>query len=184
MIDRSIIKRCFRNDTKAQRLLYDHYKNDWYAICLRYLDGRETANDILQNSLIKIFSKISTYDENKGQFSSWSNKIVVNECLSYLRSSIHKRKFVEVDTDNPIIYDGISPVDNLSAEELTKIIQNLPDGYRAVFNLFAVEGFTHKEIAERLNISEGTSKSQYFKARKMLQKKVEYLFNYRAYERI
>lgn len=184
MIDRSIIKRCYKNDTQAQRQLYEYHKNDWYAICLRYLNGRETANDILQNSLIKIYSKIKTYDEAKGKFSSWSNKIVVNECLSYLRSSIHKRKHLEVDPDNPIIYNGISPLDNLTAEELTKIIQNLPDGYRAVFNMFAIEGFTHKEIAEKLSISEGTSKSQYFKARKILQKKVEYLINYRAYERI
>ena len=184
MIDKTIIKRCTKNDTKAQRLLYEHYKSEWYGICLRYLDGRETANDILQNSLIKIYGKINTYDETKGKFSSWSNKVVVNECLSYLRSSIHQRRYIEVDPSNPLIYEGITPIDRLTAEELTKLIQKLPDGYRAVFNMFAIEGFTHKEIAEKLGISEGTSKSQYFKARRILQKKVEYLINYRAYERV
>lgn len=184
MFDRTIILRCLKNDTKAQRHLYDTYKNKWYAICLRYLNNRDTANDILQNSLIKIFSNIKTFDENKGTFSAWSNRIVINECLSHLRSSLHKSRLLNVDNDDSAIYQGLTPIDNLTAEELTKIIQKLPDGYRVVFNMHAIEGYTHKEIAEELGISEGTSKSQYFKARKVLQKKVEYLINYRAYERI
>jgi len=184
MIDRSIIKRCVKNDAKAQRLLFNRYKHHWYGVCLRYLDSNETANDILQNSLIKIYSNIKSYDETKGKFSSWSNKIVTNECLSYLRSSLHKRKLLEIDHNNTIVYNGITPVDNLTAEELIKIIQKLPNGYRAVFNMYAIEGYTHKEIAEKLSISEGTSKSQYFKARQILQKKVEFMINYRAYERI
>lgn len=184
MFDRTIIARCCKNDTKAQRQLYQFHKNGWYAICLRYLNGRETANDVLQNGLIKIYSNIKTFDERKGSFAAWSNKIVVNECLSYLRSSIHKKKNLEVDPESTIIYKGLTPIDNLTAEELTKLVQNLPDGYRAVFNLHAIEGYTHKEIAQKLSITEGTSKSQYFKARKILQKKVEYLINYRAYERI
>jgi len=184
MLDRTIILRCLKNDAKAQRQLYDAYKNKWYSICLRYLNNRETANDILQNSLIKIFSHIKTFDENKGSFSAWSNRIVINECLSYLRSSMHKSSLLHVDTDNSAIYEGLTPIDNLTAEELTKIIQKLPNGYRVVFNMHAIEGYTHKEIAEKLAITEGTSKSQYFKARKVLQKQVEYLINYRAYERI
>ena len=184
MLDRTVILRCCKNDTKAQRLLYDTYKNKWYAICLRYLGNRETANDILQNSLIKIYSHIKTFDENKGSFSAWSNRIIINECLSYLRSAFHKSSLLQVDPDNSAIYKGLTPIDNLTAEELTRIIQQLPNGYRAVFNMHAIEGYTHKEIAEKLAITEGTSKSQFFKARKILQKKVEYLINYRAYERI
>lgn len=145
---------------------------------------RELSNDMLQNGLIKIFRHVDQFDSSRGSFSAWSNKIILNECLEYLRSQMHKHSLIELNPDNQLMYNGLSPISQLTAEELTNLIHKLPDGYRAVFNLHAIDGYTHKEVAAKLNISEGTSKSQYFKARKILQKKVEYLTNYRAYERI
>lgn len=184
MTEKILITRCKKNDRTAFKELYDQHKRQWFTICLRYMTCRNLSNDMLQNGLIKIFKHITQFDPSKGSFSAWSNKIIVNECLEYLRSQMHKHSMHELNPDSQLMYNGLTPIGQLTAEELTNLIQKLPNGYRSVFNLHAIDGYTHKEIAAKLNISEGTSKSQYFKARKILQKKVEYLINYRAYERI
>ncbi len=184
MIQSNLIQRCKQGDEVAFKELYQKYKHCWFTICLRYMSDRNLASDMLQNGLIKIISRIHQFDPSKGKFQSWSNKIIVNECLEYLRSQMHKHYTQELNADNQMIYNGLSPIDQISAAELINLIQRLPNGYRTVFNLHAIEGFTHKEVAIKLNISEGTSKSQYFKARKILQRQVEYLTNYRAYEQI
>ena len=179
-----IIAKCLKKDRTAQRQLYDLYKHQWYTVCLRYADQRESANDILQNALIKIFDKIHQFKPELGKFSSWSYKIILNECYSFHRKRVNQRSEIEIKEGADIEASDTTPIEKLSAEELTKIIQMLPDGYRAVFNMYAVEGYTHKEIASKLGIAVGTSKSQYFKAKKILREKVEYLINYRAYEKI
>ncbi len=175
MLEKEIIARVKRRDTKAQRMLYDKFKAYWYRICLRYNSGQVDAQDVLQNSLVKIFSNIGQFDIRKGDFKSWSSKIVVNENLMYLRKNRKNWQTADVDEQMDLQSNEHSPVDILSAEALTEMIQNLPEGYRIVFNMYVVEGYSHKEIAQQLKISEGTSKSQLFKAKKLLKQKLEVL---------
>jgi len=149
---KDLISKAKKQDATAQMELYRHFKAYWYAICLRYNGNRFDADDCLQNSLINIFSKLGQFDVNKGDFKSWSAQVVVNDNLMF-----------HLAEDTSII----------SSENLTKLIQGLPNGYRAVFNLYVLEGYTHNEISSILDISVGTSKSQLSKARKLLQHQLE-----------
>lgn len=155
-------------------MLFAQYKSYWYSICLRYGRNEHDAMDMLQNGLINIYTKISQFNSDRGNFKSWSGRIIVNDCLMYLR----KNSFISEDLNNHhnVFDKSETSLDILSAEELTKLIQKLPDGYRAVFNLYVLEGYQHREIAEKLKISEGTSKSQLFKAKKLLREKLEILY--------
>lgn len=143
-------------------------------ICLRYQNGRFDAEDCLQNALVKIFSKLSTFDPDKGKFEHWSSRVVTNENLIFLRK---RKAFDNLDEaeDRIAAPTHFSDEQALSPKQLTSIIQKLPEGYRTVFNLYVLDGYTHQEIAQILNISVGTSKSQLFKARKMLQQQLEVL---------
>lgn len=175
MTEQLIISKAKKGDRSAQTLLYQEYQSLWYSICLRYNKNRHDALDVLQNALVKIFTKIDQFNHEKGSFKSWSAQVVVNENLMYLRKLNINFKVDQIETELHIENQGESAVDILSAEELTNMIQTLPDGYRAVFNLYVIEGYQHKEIAELLNISVGTSKSQLFKAKRLLQEKLEVL---------
>ena len=170
-----IIKNAGKRNRKAQNQLYGQFGSLWYSICLRYQEKEEDAQDALQNALIKIYTKINQFDSAKGSFKSWSARIVVNENLMLLR----KNKNIFTQSPEQLNYErpdrGISANDILSARELTKMIQSLPEGYRMVFNLHVIEGFSHEEIAEKLGISTGTSKSQLYKAKQQLKQKLEVL---------
>jgi RNA polymerase sigma-70 factor (ECF subfamily) len=171
-----IIRQAGKNNRKAQAQLYDKFGALWYSICLRYHANIDDAQDALQNALIRIYTKIRQFDPEKGQFKSWSSKIVVNENLMILR----KNQKIKMDSPDDMSFDirdsnHNTAIDILSAKELTKMIMNLPEGYRVVFNMFVIEGYSHEEIAEKLNISVGTSKSQLFKAKKFLRQKLEVL---------
>jgi len=141
------------------------------------MSTRFDAEDALQNALISIITKMNQFDDSIGSFDAWSNKIVVNECIMILRKN--KKIFTtelndqleKQENDDCIIHD-------LTQKEITKLVQNLPDGYRLVFNLFAIEGYSHQEIASLLSITEGTSKSQLFKARKMLKTSLDKILMY------
>lgn len=137
--------------------------------CLRYVKNRSEAEDVLQESYIKIFKQLKTYDSRKAQFITWSNRVVINTCLMHLR-----KKNVLRDFDNIIDFSGkltvdSEAVDNLSLQDLTNFITQLPKGYRTVFNMYVIDGYNHPEIAEQLDIAVSTSKTQLMKARKMLQ---------------
>jgi RNA polymerase sigma-70 factor (ECF subfamily) len=175
MTEQQIISKAKKGDRSAQTLLYQEYQSVWYSICLRYNKNRQDALDVLQNALIKVFTKIDQFDQNKGSFKSWSAQVVVNENLMYLRKLNINYKIDPIDAELQVADQQESALDILSAEELTKMIQKLPDGYRAVFNMYVIEGYQHKEIAELLQISVGTSKSQLFKAKRLLQEKLEVL---------
>jgi len=170
--DEEIINACIKQDKKAQRTLYKKYASIMYGICLRYCNRKAEAEDVLQEAFIKIFSNIKTY-RCEGSFEGWLKRIVVNTALNYYKSNL-KRAF---DESIDCVQEGHLATDNnnetdLSAEELMKMINELADGYRIVFNLYAIEGYSHKEIAEMLNISENTSKSQLSRARVILQNKI------------
>lgn len=167
--DHFLARAILRGEKAAMTTFYDTYSGKMLAICRRYLPDAMQAEDVMIESLMKVIQKIDQFGF-KGSFEGWVKRIVVNEALMKLRS----QKNVEIDIDevNPINFTE-PEFSDLEAEELLEMIHELPDGYRTVFNLYALEGYNHKEIAERLGISEGTSKSQLSRARSLLQKMIE-----------
>ncbi len=178
-----IIKNIKKGDQKAHTLMYDLFKTDWFRICLRYNQNRADASDALQNALINIFKKIDQFDSDRGNFAAWSSKIVVNENLMLIRKRSNAFRTDEIKEEINIWDHSETPIEKLSAEELTSLIQTLPDGYRAVFNLYVIDGYSHSDIADSLNISIGTSKSQLFKARKLIKEKLEVHLSMEGYGR-
>lgn len=174
-----LIDQCLLGQAKAQRELYGKYSSHWYMVCLRYLKNETIAQDIMQNGLVKIFTKLKSFDGSKSKFKTWSTKVMANECLQHYRGK--KIEFENADiadsTTQSLSYTD-DPIHKLSAEEITQFIQALPEGYRLVFNLVAVEGYTHVEVGERLGIKPGTSKSQFFKARNLLKTQLKKLYGY------
>lgn len=167
--EREIIELCQKQNSIGQRDLYDKYSGVVFGICKRYAKDEMTANDMLQDSFIKVFKNIENY-EFKGSFEGWVKRVTVNVCLDTLRKLKKNSIFIDDYTDSSFVsVVEESALERMSAEEIINQIRKLPDGYRVVFNLFAVEGYNHKEIAEMLEISESTSKTQYRKARLRLQ---------------
>jgi RNA polymerase sigma-70 factor (ECF subfamily) len=165
--DLELIEACLKDNPTAQRVLYDKYSSKLYGICLRYSKNEEEAQDILQDSFIKIFTKLNTY-QFTGSFEGWLKRIATNTSIEYYRKKMDTEEVDEV-VFNP--YLSVDSDKSLEVEELLKMIQELPEGYRMIFNMYAIDGFTHSEIAKKLGISEGTSKSQLSRARAHLQKK-------------
>ncbi|KPM46613.1 RNA polymerase sigma factor [Jiulongibacter sediminis] len=162
-----------QGDRKAQTLLYDRYSGLMLAICQRYLGDKMLAEDVMIQGFMKIFDKIGQFSFN-GSFEGWIKRIMVNEALMKLRSV----KNIEVDMDEVSASNfKTNETTSLEREDLMKMIQSLPQGYRTVFNLYAIEGYSHAEIATQLGISEGTSKSQLSRARALLQEKLAGLDN-------
>ena len=162
-----------QGDRKAQTLLYDRYSGLMLAICQRYLGDKMLAEDVMIQGFMKIFDKIGQFSFN-GSFEGWIKRIMVNEALMKLRSV----RNIEVDMDEVSASNfKTNETTSLEREDLMKMIQSLPQGYRTVFNLYAIEGYSHAEIATQLGISEGTSKSQLSRARALLQEKLAGLDN-------
>jgi RNA polymerase sigma factor (sigma-70 family) len=171
MSDEEIIKSCISGETRAQKLLFDKYSRRMMGICLRYAAGREEAEDMLQEGWIKVFRNLSSF-RFEGSAEGWIRRIMVNSCLDSLRKTKKMFNQVEIDAVQEMLPAelGKNSPDVLSEKELLKMIHQLSPGYRTVFNLFAIEGYSHKEIADMLSITESTSKSQYSRARVQLQK--------------
>jgi len=143
-------------------------------VCLRYADNREMAEDFLQDGFIKVFSSIRSYSY-EGSFEGWMRRIFVNTALEALRKNDLLRNGVELNALEPQQEADYSAVEKISADELMELIAQLPPGFRTVFNMFAIEGYSHREIAETLNINESTSRSQYTRAKRLLQKWIKEL---------
>ncbi len=141
------------------------------GVCLRYAEDRDEAEDILQNGFIKVFENIETF-RGTGSLEGWIRRIMVNTALNNYRQKKSMQNTVDVDDVHYMLAEEHNMIDSFHANDLLKIIQKLPTGFRTVFNLYAVEGYTHKEIADMLGISENTSKSQYSRARMHLQKMI------------
>ncbi len=168
-----IIKGCIEGNTKFQKKLYDRFSGKMYGLCLQYSRNAEEAKDILQEGFIKVYKNLEQYSFT-GSFEGWVRRIFVNTAIENFRN--RKMKFSDFDTQDlseNFMLDNI--VGEISAKEIMKLIQNLSPQYQMVFNLYAIEGFTHKEIAVKLNISEGTSKSNLSRARSILQTKIKEL---------
>lgn len=166
-----MLQRCSANDAVAQRYLYERYKRVMTGVCMRYADRYEEAQDIVQNGFIKVFKKLDSFS-GKGSLEGWIRRIMVNTALDHLRSNKAERFNVNIDDVDYKLQKDELILDALQAQDLLELIQTLPVGYRTVFNLYAIEGYAHKEIAEELDISENTSKSQYSRARALLMKKI------------
>lgn len=171
-----IIKACLKGNRIAQNRLYQLFADKMYGVCLRYSDNEDEAKDILQDGFIKVFVNLAQFN-NKGSFEGWIRRIIVNTALEKFRDKRYLfavRMESEYDL-NSNAYDHI--ISELSAKDLLKLIQELSPQYRMVFNLYAVEGYSHKEICEKLNIKEGTSKSNLSRAREILKEKVKKIEN-------
>jgi RNA polymerase sigma-70 factor (ECF subfamily) len=166
--EENLIKDCLRRDRRAQQQLFDLYSAKMYGICYRYVRQPMEAEDIVITAFTRIFERIEQF-KGQGSFEGWIRRIVVNEALTSLRKS--RAMYVETDLEKADLepdYDQLS--DHLEAEDLLNMIGQLPPGYSVVFNMYAIDGYSHKEIAEQLGISENTSKSQLSRARVYLQK--------------
>ena len=169
-----LLEGCLANDRKAQKLLYEQFYEFAMTIALRYSRDEMDAADIMSHAFVKIFKSIRSFDAAKGSLHAWIKRIVVNEGLDHIKSRGRFSENVEVETvAEPSINNAA--LEEMGAEEIMKLIQKLPPATHAVFVLYAVEGYNHREIGERLNISEGTSKWHLSEARKTLQKQLEHL---------
>ena len=169
-----ILQACKRGDRKAQKQLYDSLAPKMMAVCLRYMGTRDEAEDILQEGFITLFSRLDSYS-GEGSFEGWARKIFVNTALMSLRKKDALKMSEDLETAWNVSSDGVSQIQSAGYHELLKLIAGLPTGYRTVFNLFVVEGYSHKEIAQALGITEATSRSQLQRARVMLQDKIKNL---------
>jgi RNA polymerase sigma-70 factor (ECF subfamily) len=168
--EEAIIEGCSNGDRKAQRLLYDTYSKKFFAICLRYIKDRDLAEDVLVESFMKIFEKINQF-ESKGSFEGWMKRIIVTQALLTLRNN--KNLNMEVNMENVSdLSNHHYELKHLEADELMDLVEVLPTGYRTVFNLYAIEGYSHAEIGELLGITESTSKSQLNRGRNLLKQKI------------
>ncbi|SFS64337.1 RNA polymerase sigma-70 factor, ECF subfamily [Zhouia amylolytica] len=169
--ENKLIKRSIRGDREAQHKLYVRYAPKMLSVCRFYIKDIHFAEDTMIQAFCKVFTNLESY-RNEGSFEGWIRKIMIRECLSFLRSK-NRVLFLEnesIYSDSECVQDNYQQL--IDAEHIQLMIDALPDGYKMVFLLFAVEGYSHKEIAEKLAIKESTSKSQLFKARKMLQERI------------
>ncbi|MEL6652069.1 MAG: sigma-70 family RNA polymerase sigma factor [Bacteroidota bacterium] len=165
-----IIQGCKQQKPQYQRQLYERFAPKMLGVCYRYAHSREEAEDMLQEGFIKVFQKIHKYDD-RGSLEGWIRRLMVNNAIDHLRKQKHYQQQLEI---NEAITEEVSEdaLDQLEVEFLYRVVHALPAGYRAIFNLYAIEGYSHAEIAAQLNISESTSRSQYTRARALLKKRI------------
>lgn len=184
LIDRleNIIEGCRRKNREAQRLLYEMFSAPMFGVCLRYAGSREDAQDVLHEGFLKIYEKITQF-EFRGSFEGWIRRIMVNTALERYRGE-HKSVNLQEELTEYDISMSTEMNDNVTVKELLSMIRELTPQYRLVFNLYAIEGYSHKEISNMLNISEGTSKSNLSRARSILQEKVKEYYKQEIKDRV
>ena len=172
--EKELIQLAVENNRQAQQQLYTQFSPKMLSVCRQYIKDIHQAEDIMITAFMKVFVNLQNF-ENKGSFEGWIRRIMVNECISFIRVN-KKVKYIEEETYLEESFNNIES--KFSIDAIQFLIDGLPEGYKMVFNLFAIEGFKHNEIASLLGISEGTSKSQLSHARKMLQGQINKLKNY------
>lgn len=170
MTEKQLIQGCKSQDRKAQEELWKKHAPVMMSICMRYLKDKVIAEDVLVNGMYRIMSKIDSYS-GQGSFEGWMKRVIINESLMELRRT--KAHQLTVSLDDSYIEEAVEWVDHLEYEELLALLNELPTGYRTVFNLYVIEGYKHREIAEQLGISINTSKSQLILARRRMQELVK-----------
>lgn len=160
------------NDPRAQKAIYDMLSSKMYALCLRYMGDRDAAADVLQDGFVTLFSKLGSY-MGDGSFEGWARKIFVNMALMSLRKHDILRQSEDVEEAYGVFDQGSSAIQDIGYKELLGMVSELPAGFRTIFNLYVMEGFSHKDIAQMLDIEEVTSRTQLLRARTMLQEKIK-----------
>lgn len=170
-IELRLLDGCLSGNRIAQEELYDHFSSTMFGICLRYSSDYHTAEDLLQEGFVKVFRNLHKY-RREGSFEGWIRRIFVNTAIENYRKQSNGVRIIELDCliNQPL---EANVLHDLAAEDLMKMVQKLPDGYRIAFNLYCIEGYSHKEIAEKLNVSIGTSKSQLARSKTYLKKLVQ-----------
>ncbi len=167
--DEEIINGCIKNNRHTQEMLYRKYARKMYGICMGYAGrNRAMAQDMLQEAFIKVFRNIKQYG-GKGSLEGWIRRIVTNTAIDQLRSQSGHKNLIQEEVHETAIVSSNEIMSSLTSKEILTHVARLPEGARIIFNLYALEGYTHKEIAEQLDISTGTSKSQFSRARQLLQ---------------
>lgn len=178
MDNSQLISACKKHDRNAQRELYERFAPIMKVVCLRYCGDIETAHDLLHDGFIRVFTQIGSFT-GKGSFEGWLRRIFVNLALESFRKEKQKNRFLEeysyllaTETENSGDNDDMLDIENIPRDEVMEMIRDLPPGYRMVFNLFIFEELSHREIAQMLGIKEAASRSQFFRAKKMLKNKI------------
>lgn len=169
-----LVAACRKGDRRAQKVLFDRLSPKMFSVCLRYMGDRESAEDILQEGFVTLFSKLDSYS-GEGSFEGWSRKIFINTALMDLRKKDALRMSGDLEEAYNLAGEGSTQIQDIGYKELMSLIGALPAGYRTVFNMSVVEGYSHREIAQELGISEATSRSQLQRARMILQDKIRKL---------
>jgi RNA polymerase sigma-70 factor (ECF subfamily) len=170
-----LIQGCLAGDRRMQEELYNKFSPKMYAVCLRYATDGEEAQDLLQEGFIKIFKNLNKF-RHEGSFEGWMRRVFVNTSIENYRRRVNINTITEKD-EVRIEDNSWNALDNLAEKDIVRLIQDLSPGYRTVFNMYVIEGYSHKEIADLLGITEGTSKSQLARAKGVLQKKVTELID-------
>jgi RNA polymerase sigma-70 factor (ECF subfamily) len=170
LTERELVEGCKREDRRAQETLYGRFARRMYAVCLRYARHRLEAQDLMQEGFIRVFDKLSDFRQD-GSLEGWIRRIMVHTCINHYRKKAFQNERFGLE-HLPEGSEGPTALENLGEERLMALVQALPDGYRMVFNLFAIEGYDHAEIAEMIGCQESTSRSQLAKARRLLQQRI------------
>lgn len=170
--DKHLVDSCIKGDREAQRTLYDRLASRMFPVCIRYIGDRTQAEDVLQEGFITLFTKLKDY-KGEGSFEGWARRIFVTTALMSLRKKDALKMSEDLDTLRGMKAETTSQVQNIGYKELMELVMSLPPGFRTVFNMYAIEGYSHKEIAESLGITETTSRTQFSRARVWLQNKIQ-----------
>lgn len=170
----TLIKESIDGSESSQRELYLMYRVKWYMLSKRYAKNATQADDIFQEGLIQIYKDLHQFDSSKSSFDTWSYRVMTHSALRFLKKNSWNQAFEDLEKIADFTIEEESIFEQFSSKELTKLIQELPTGYRLVFNMYVLEGYSHKEIAKKLDINDGTSRSQLAKAKRMLRKKLEH----------
>ena len=172
LFDIQLIKSCIDGDRAAQKVLYDRLAPRMFPVCMRYVGDRTLAEDLLQDGFVTLFTRLDSY-KGEGSFEGWARRIFVTTALMSLRKKDALKMSDKLETARGIKAETVSQMQSLNYKELMKLIMDLPTGFRTVFNLYVIEGYSHKEIADMLGISETTSRTQLSRARIWLQNKIK-----------
>jgi len=172
MDDFTLVTECIKGNPKAQKKLFDKFAPKMFSVCLRYMRNSQQAEDVLQDGLVKVFRKLPDY-KNEGVLEGWIRRIMVNTCLDQIRKNVKFQGNIQAEEVEYKLEHKDFIVERMMAEDLMKLVQSMPEGYKVVFNMFAIEGYSHQEIAAALGVTESTSKSQYLRARAYLRDRLE-----------
>ncbi len=174
--EKDLVKECLSNNAKAHEEFYRRYATKMYGVCLRFAKNKMEADDIMQEGFIKAYTNLKSF-RNEGSLEGWVRRTIVNTAINHVKKFAKYKKDLDIETAEPVQNLNSNVVDKISVDELLRLIKELPIGYKMVFNLNVMEGYTHREIGALLDISENTSKSQLSRARHTLQRKVNKIYN-------